>query len=1460
MGDGEGSPPTRQSLCTSMEGNNCEPPPLLKTGEEQCQDYTQNQKVIGAENLEKQQPNGPAAYNVVEPPPPGTVEDPSDKKKEQPAGQDSMELGNNQNTGLPPPGINMGHQASSNNINMGHQASNNNQNLGLPPPGINMGHQASSNTQNIGLPPPGINMGHQVPSNNQNPGQLPPGINMGHEASSMMHNNIIHLQTLLQQTTAQLQQSNSSLEQATTQLNQVTCPDCGLGFSRFQHLCQAAVHQFIYKSEVFESIPTPWRSNGTKTGQDWEWRYLILGNQQEAMRGLQDTLFQDRFGPLGALWISILEKIPKVKDDEGLRQLGITGLDRVLCRHFGKNETRRLYELLGRATKLKLPRPGPATESRRLQSSASRTGSQRVVSSDRKSSDYQRRHERRQRSKSKSPPEQRVSIKDFIGKLVIFFTILCYIIKPCASVMSDKSKDNLGQEISPLQKIYFKTIEVSSIDTNIDKLILKYPAKLVAEYLQQVARQILSAAKILDNELENVNNIVEMLNPLNERVNMTKMGRLAIANEPVTQKVCAISCLKRGATVTTMQGLIEGQAKGLFFVDVMATRHNQRLYDEAFTSIPEWSAALKHFLVIHKISTSIKTMAIIKGLNQDVGQYVGQFDLHRGSFRLTSADTLGGCACLIQTSNGSTATLSDMKKFLQVINREVSLHRQELGLLTLTLKRLIDHFIVTNATVTTQLSHEYISPSRRRRSKRSILEGLYNLFGLAGENQLRQEQQHATINTQNVNSIAKYLKNADSQTQSYRERISKLLTSAEKNLIDFSMISLFEHLRIKINDVRIHVSSQHAILRTQLRYLHDIVYDYRLLANHKWPNRIIDRLAPHVESIDLVRTAMSPTGIVRFKYNYQRLINIHRGQSLLPLPIAADQNSLVRYVPKEIIIFQNLRQNSNHCTVSIDSLKTTATGYAVALEKLVFQKNRLACSDSLYYAKDLSDDLTVHHCHPYKVRETIKAQILIKHTDNTIFIASQEAKAGSMICGPHLESKLAFGIHLWQLQPNCTLQILNKTYSYRQQAVTAMQQNVVFLTPKDLDQKTSYWDKDDKTAAWLATLSHEERQNLWHIQTTRDLAQNSLIPGLKITRVESAGVIAGFTTFLIVTATTILVICYCPCAAPVRTSCKTICTCCSKCIQSYTHARQVPTIDKEIEKTHNETPPLAASDAKSQASSLGARQKTHNVSTISSNPAVKGSSGTFDLSVESDSANETLPNSMPPSMESDQPHKHNVIINNSTPGSPTGANALTPTQQYMEAGNPIPAKRQSVSTPSLMESHTNAMELMSQNYSNQNVEIQPSEVDTEQPQPRPSAPIENPLNLNPMQQMISKLWIPVEFQPLPKPSYLDVIITCTHQQQASKVLPCNYLRIFIENGTHSRPGKWCKICEQTFIQNGFPSCRFTPQFLVKLTSQNVDVKNRMQLTQRLLELCHTATSMINMATNNDLCNVILQKK
>ena len=216
----------------------------------------------------------------------------------------------------------------------------------------------------------------------------------------------------------------------------------------------------------------------------------------------------------------------------------------MLCRHFGKYETRRLYELLGRATKLKLPRPGPATEPRRLQSSASRPSSQRVVSSDRKSSvssdrkssDYQRRHERRQRSKSKSPTAQRVSIKDFIGKSVIFFTILCYIIKPCASVKSDKLKENLGQEISPLQKIYFKTIEVSSVDTNIDKLILKYPAKLVAEYLQQVAKQILSAAKILDNELENVNNIVEMLNPLNKRVNMTKMGRLAIANEPVTRK------------------------------------------------------------------------------------------------------------------------------------------------------------------------------------------------------------------------------------------------------------------------------------------------------------------------------------------------------------------------------------------------------------------------------------------------------------------------------------------------------------------------------------------------------------------------------------------------------------------------------------------------------------------------------------------------------------------------------------------------------------------------------------------------------------------------------------------------------------------------------------------------------------------------------------------------------------
>ena len=718
-----------------MEGNNSETPPFPTTGEEQGQDYTQNQKVIVAEELEKQQQNGPAASIVVEQQ--GAAEDPEGKKREQPAGE-SMELysmnnqlGNNQNTGQPLPAINTGHEASSNN-----------QNPGQLPPGINMGHQASSNNQNPGQLPPGIIMGQQASSNNQNPGQLPPGINMGLEASSIMHNNIIHLQTLLQQTTAQLQQSNSSLEQATTQLHQVTCPDCGTGFSRFQHLCQAAVHQFTYKSEVFESIPTPWRSNGTKTGPEWEWRYLILGNQEEAMRGLQDTLYQDRFGPLGALWISILEKIPKVKDDDGLRQLGITGLDRVLCRHFGKHETRRLYELLGRATKLKLPRPGPATNSRRLQNSAPRTSSQRVGSADKRSD--QRRYERRQRSKSKSPTGQRVTIKDFIGKSVIFFTILCYIIKPCASVMSDKSRENLGQEISPLQKIYFKTIEVSSIDTNIDKLILKYPAKLVAEYLQQVARQILSNAKILDDELDNVNNIVEMLNPLKEKINMTKMGRLAIANEPVTQEICAISCLKRGATVTTMQGLIEGEAKGLFFVDVMATRHNQRLYDEAFTSIPEWSAALKRFLVTHKISTSIKTMAIIKGLNKDIGKYVGQFDLHRGSFRLTSADTLGGCACLIQSSNGSTATLSDMKQFLQVINGEVSLHRQELGLLTLTLKRLIDHFIVTNSTVTTQLSHEYISTSRRRRSKRNILDGLYNLFGLAGENQLRLEQQHAS--------------------------------------------------------------------------------------------------------------------------------------------------------------------------------------------------------------------------------------------------------------------------------------------------------------------------------------------------------------------------------------------------------------------------------------------------------------------------------------------------------------------------------------------------------------------------------------------------------------------------------------------------------------------------------------------------------------------------------------------
>ena len=161
---------------------------------------------------------------------------------------------------------------------------------------------------------------------------------------------------------------------------------------------------------------------------------------------------------------------------------------------------------------------------------------------------------------------------------------------------------------------------------------------------------------------------------------------------------------------------------------------------------------------------------------------------------------------------------------------------------------------------------------------------------------------------------------------------------------------------------------------------------------------------------------------------------------------------------------------------------------------------------------------------------------------------------------------------------------------------------------------------------------------------------------------------------------------------------------------------------------------------------------------------------------------------------------------------------------------------------------------------NQNVENQPSEVNTEQPQPRPSAPIENQPNLNPMQQMITQHWIPVEFQPVPKPSYLDVVITCSHQQQASKAQPCNYLRIFIENGTHSRPGKWCKICEQTFIQNGFPSCRFTPQFLVQLTSQNVDVKNRMQLTERLLGLCHRATSMMNMATNNDLYNVMLQRK
>ena len=139
---------------------------------------------------------------------------------------------------------------------------------------------------------------------------------------------------------------------------------------------------------------------------------------------------------------------------------------------------------------------------------------------------------------------------------------------------------------------------------------------------------------------------------------------------------------------------------------------------------------------------------------------------------------------------------------------------------------------------------------------------------------------------------------------------------------------------------------------------------------------------------------------------------------------------------------------------------------------------------------------------------------------------------------------------------------------------------------------------------------------------------------------------------------------------------------------------------------------------------------------------------------------------MPPSMESDQPHTHNVMIHNSTPGSPTGANVLTPTQQHMEAGNPTPAKRQYVSTPSLMESH-----------------IQPSEVDTAQQQPRPSAPTQNLLSLNPMQQMITQHWIPVEFQPVPKPSYLDVVITCSHQQ-ASKIPPCNYLRIFIENGTH----------------------------------------------------------------------------
>ena len=143
---------------------------------------------------------------------------------------------------------------------------------------------------------------------------------------------------------------------------------------------------------------------------------------------------------------------------------------------------------------------------------------------------------------------------------------------------------------------------------------------------------------------------------------------------------------------------------------------------------------------------------------------------------------------------------------------------------------------------------------------------------------------------------------------------------------------------------------------------------------------------------------------------------------------------------------------------------------------------------------------------------------------------------------------------------------------------------------------------------------------------------------------------------------------------------------------------------------------------------------------------------------------------------------------------------------------------------------------------------------------RPTAPIQDQHSLDTAAKRYTELWTADQFHPYAKPSYLDVKIICIHSKKTNTAPQCSYLRIYIEDGTHSRPGRWCKQCEETFIQNGFDLFKFTPQFLVQLTSQNLDVKNRMELTQRLLGLCHKSTSIPNLVTDDELSNKILQHK